>query len=56
MSDDPHAKPLEHPRTPANILAHWCSHPGCEKWGGWGFARGKETVWFCYEHRAGGEA
>ena len=31
---------------------HLCEHPGCKKWGGFGFAVGRATPnWFCYEHR-----
>ncbi|WP_325052642.1 hypothetical protein [Sinorhizobium meliloti] len=31
---------------------HWCEHPGCKKWGSFGFAAGKaEPRWFCMEHR-----
>jgi hypothetical protein len=33
-------------------VEHWCQRPGCKKWGGWGYERGRgETDWFCYEHR-----
>jgi hypothetical protein len=46
---------LEEPRTPSVIFAHLCEHPGCRQWGGWGFTRGKATVWFSSEHRAEGE-
>jgi hypothetical protein len=42
-------------RTPTGIFEHFCDHPGCKKWGGWGFSRGKATIWFCSEHRAHGE-
>jgi hypothetical protein len=31
---------------------HWCEHPGCQQWGGFGFERDKmKTDWFCIEHR-----
>ncbi|WP_093232709.1 hypothetical protein [Sinorhizobium sp. NFACC03] len=31
---------------------HLCEHPGCKKWGGFGFAIGKGTSkWFCVEHK-----
>jgi len=31
---------------------HWCEHPGCKKWGSFGFAVGTaEPRWFCMEHR-----
>lgn len=52
MSDE--QRPTDAPRPPKNadgIHEHWCEHPGCKKWGGWGFARGRDTVWFCFEHR-----
>lgn len=31
---------------------HWCEHPGCRKWGGWGFSRSKaeKPNWWCQEH------
>ncbi|MQB36870.1 hypothetical protein DXT97_08665 [Agrobacterium tumefaciens] len=31
---------------------HWCEHPGCKKWGGWGFSRSKveKPNWWCPEH------
>lgn len=31
---------------------HWCEHPGCAKWGGWGFSRSKaeKPNWHCWEH------
>ncbi|WP_287083685.1 hypothetical protein [Mesorhizobium sp.] len=31
---------------------HWCEHPGCKRWGSFGFAAGKaEPRWFGMEHR-----
>ncbi|ATB03120.1 hypothetical protein BWO90_12015 (plasmid) [Sinorhizobium meliloti] len=31
---------------------HYCEHPGCKKWGSFGFAVGRgEPNWFCSEHR-----
>lgn len=30
---------------------HWCEHPGCKEWGGFGFARPEGTRWYCAEHR-----
>lgn len=31
---------------------HHCEHPGCTKWGGFGFAVGKAAPnWFYIEHR-----
>jgi hypothetical protein len=39
------------PRSATGVNEHWCEHPGCKKWGGRGYARGKsQTVWFCFEH------
>ncbi|POH32058.1 MULTISPECIES: hypothetical protein [Sinorhizobium] len=36
------------------LYVHYCEHPGCTKWGGFGFAAGKgEPRWFCFEHRPG---
>ena len=42
------------PRAPASgLYEHYCQHPGCKIWGGFGFARGRggEYDWFCYSHR-----
>ncbi|THK34031.1 hypothetical protein EHS39_32785 [Ensifer sp. MPMI2T] len=34
------------------LYEHYCEHPGCTKWGGFGFAVGKAAAnWFCIEHR-----
>ena len=31
---------------------HWCQHPGCNKWGSFGYDRGKgATDWWCIVHR-----
>ncbi|WP_181150081.1 hypothetical protein [Ensifer aridi] len=39
-------------RNDTALYEHYCEHPGCEKWGGFGFAVGKsEPAWFCFEHR-----
>jgi hypothetical protein len=48
MSDDTSA-----PKPPqTRPYEHYCQFPGCTKWGGFGYARGKgEYDWFCYEHR-----
>ena len=55
MSDDAFT-PIELPaRKPQGIVEHYCEHPGCRQWGGWGFPRGRRTVWFCYAHREDGE-
>jgi hypothetical protein len=33
-------------------VEHYCQHPGCKLWGGWGYERSRgETDWYCYEHR-----
>jgi hypothetical protein len=58
MSDEPIRLPVQdaepaRPRNPSGLYEHYCEHPGCKKWGGWGF-RGRtvhDTVWFCFEHR-----
>ncbi|MCZ4500996.1 MAG: hypothetical protein JWQ74_3551 [Marmoricola sp.] len=39
-------------RQPTDPVEHWCQHPGCTKWGGFGYDRGRgETDWWCWEHR-----
>jgi hypothetical protein len=38
-------------RTPAGIIEHWCDHPGCKRWGCFGFPTRVGTSWFCGEHR-----
>ena len=55
MSDDPlPPAPIvlaDTAHTRAGVVEHWCEHPGCTKWGGRGYARGKgPTIWFCFEH------
>ncbi|MCV9967719.1 hypothetical protein OIU34_38525 [Pararhizobium sp. BT-229] len=31
---------------------HTCQHPGCTRWGSFGYDKGKwRTDWFCREHR-----
>jgi hypothetical protein len=53
MSDDPLAiRPIV---LPHKLYEHFCEHVGCKAWGGWGYARGKQTVWFCWEHHWEGE-
>ncbi|CAN7293046.1 hypothetical protein LJR221_001414 [Agrobacterium tumefaciens] len=34
------------------IEEHYCEHPGCKKWGGFGFSRSKfeKPHWWCAEH------
>lgn len=40
------------PRADSLLVNHWCEHPGCKKWGGFGFAAGRAAPnWFCFEHR-----
>ena len=31
---------------------HWCEHPGCKRWGSFGFSRskGEKSTWHCIEH------
>lgn len=31
---------------------HWCEHPGCRAWGGFGFSKSKgaKSSWHCWEH------
>ena len=41
--------------TKAGVWEHYCEHPGCEKWGAFGFIKGRQQAWFCFEHRADGE-
>ncbi|MEO4001963.1 hypothetical protein [Mesorhizobium sp. CAU 1732] len=50
MSDEPQKSdaPI---RVPTGIVEHWCEHDGCRRWGAWCFARGRQTVWNCIEHR-----
>lgn len=39
-------------KTGSGPVTHLCEHPGCKKWGGFGFASGKAAPnWFCFEHR-----
>lgn len=43
--------------TPAGVVDHWCEHPGCTNWGGWGYSKGRNlpSTWYCFEHREAGE-
>ena len=36
---------------PAGIWEHLCEHPGCERWGAWGYNSGRVTTWRCDEHK-----
>ncbi|MDX0014814.1 hypothetical protein GOB19_17360 [Sinorhizobium meliloti] len=48
MSDEQGAKP----HYESGPYVHYCEHPGCTKWGSFGFAVGRsEPNWFCSEHR-----
>ncbi|MER8938750.1 hypothetical protein NKH82_04485 [Mesorhizobium sp. M0915] len=39
------------------VQHHRCEHPDCGKDAGWGFAKPRQpSHWFCFEHRAEGEA
>ncbi|WP_421445424.1 hypothetical protein [Agrobacterium tumefaciens] len=31
---------------------HYCEHPGCKKWGGFGYSRSKaeKSTWHCWAH------
>jgi len=50
MSEE--TSPAEEPiRAPTGIIEHWCEYPGCKKWGSFGEPHGKETLWYCGEHR-----
>ncbi|WP_234842352.1 hypothetical protein RWA01_33460 (plasmid) [Sinorhizobium meliloti] len=36
----------------SSVYVHYCEHPGCTKWGSFGFAAGQsELNWFCFEHQ-----
>lgn len=55
IADEPQVVPYL-PQTPAGIYEHWCTHPGCTRWGSFGFSSGRaEPRWYCGEHRALGE-
>ncbi|AUX76305.1 hypothetical protein [Sinorhizobium fredii] len=50
MSDETGA--VGKPRQDTLLYVHDCEHPGCQKWGSFGFAIGRaEPNWFCFEHR-----
>jgi len=40
-------------RVPTGLYLHNCEHPGCDRWGAWGFPRNsaKDTIWFCTPHK-----
>jgi len=55
MSDEP-ARGEAPTATPAGTWEHWCEHPGCSRWGGWGYKIGAQEVrWYCGQHRGAGE-
>ena len=59
MSDEPITLGNEPPpAAPHGVVEHGCEHPGCSRWGGFGYRRHKldEPKWFCYDHRSDGEA
>ncbi|ESX10458.1 hypothetical protein X768_14285 [Mesorhizobium sp. LSJC265A00] len=44
------------PRDRRRVANHPCEHPGCDKDGGFGFARPRQpSHWFCLKHRDDGE-
>ena len=51
MSDEPFPSAEEPTRVPHSLFTHYCEHPGCARWGSFGEPHGKETRWFCGEHR-----
>ena len=55
MSDEPtRAEPVQ--PTPAGIWEHGCEHPGCERWGGFGYSvAGRPSRWYCGTHMDEGE-
>jgi len=50
MSDVPSSQPVPASR-PAGIHEHYCEHPGCTKWGGWGFSARETDDLVFWEHR-----
>ncbi|MFC6488048.1 hypothetical protein [Nitratireductor sp. GCM10026969] len=57
MSDSPNGPEAPSSVTPAGIVEHYCEHPDCTAWGGFGYSRGKDQAskWFCRDHRSAGE-
>lgn len=55
MSDEPIRD--QHPApTPSGIWEHGCEHPGCERWGGFGYSiAGRSPRWYCGTHMDEGE-
>ena len=47
MSDDKHSTKTDNVHE-----EHYCQHPGCKRWGSFGYDRGRGvTDWWCMEHR-----
>ncbi|WP_376742382.1 hypothetical protein [Ensifer canadensis] len=39
-------------RPEGGIVEHLCEHPGCTKWGSFGYAHGRAAPhWYCFEHQ-----
>jgi hypothetical protein len=57
--DDPNAiivvDDATEPATPEKLDEHWCEHPGCKRWGCFGFQRGYNISWYCGDHREDGD-
>jgi len=34
---------------PVGVIDHWCEHPGCTRWGSFGFRHAAGDVWYCGE-------
>jgi hypothetical protein len=56
MSDEPIRVtiPANENERPAGIHEHWCEHPGCNRWGSFGYGIGRDIRWLCGEHRPDG--
>ena len=35
----------------SGLYEHWCDHPGCKRWGSFGYAGRQGSTWFCGDHR-----
>lgn len=39
-------------RAESGLVEHLCEHPGCTKWGAFGYAHGRAAPnWYCFEHQ-----
>lgn len=38
---------------PTGVVDHWCEHPGCKRWGSFGYTYRDRMLWYCGEHRHG---